>query len=97
MQEWITAVGEKTAYIERGSPWENGYIETFNARLRDDEAFARETCSRSKPIHDDVSSGRRFLGCSGKAKSTSFVSGPQAAPTKIRKAPITTRASTVYL
>src|SRR5262249_45646706 len=24
----------KTAYIERGSPWENGYIESFNARLR---------------------------------------------------------------
>ena len=26
----------KTAYIERGSPWENGYIESFNARLRDE-------------------------------------------------------------
>jgi len=30
------AVGAKTAYIERGSPWENGYIESFNARLRDE-------------------------------------------------------------
>jgi transposase InsO family protein len=30
-QAWITAVGAKTAYIERGSPWENGYIESFNA------------------------------------------------------------------
>jgi putative transposase len=29
-------VGAKTAYIERGSPWENGYIESFNARLRDE-------------------------------------------------------------
>ena len=28
--------GAKTAYIERGSPWENGYIESFNARLRDE-------------------------------------------------------------
>jgi transposase InsO family protein len=36
VQEWITAVGAKTAYIERGSPWENGYIESFNARLRDE-------------------------------------------------------------
>ena len=35
-QEWIAAVGAKTAYIERGSPWENGYIESFNARLRDE-------------------------------------------------------------
>jgi transposase InsO family protein len=32
VQEWIAAVGAKTAYIERGSPWENGYIESFNAR-----------------------------------------------------------------
>jgi hypothetical protein len=24
VREWITAVGAKTAYIERGSPWENG-------------------------------------------------------------------------
>jgi transposase InsO family protein len=33
VQEWIAAVGAKTAYIERSSPWENGYIESFNARL----------------------------------------------------------------
>ena len=36
VQEWIRAVGTKTAYIERGSSWENGYIESFNARLRDE-------------------------------------------------------------
>ena len=36
VQEWIAAVGVKTAYIEPGSPWENGYIESFNARLRDE-------------------------------------------------------------
>jgi putative transposase len=36
VQTWITAVGAKTAYIERGSPWENGFVESFNARLRDE-------------------------------------------------------------
>ena len=36
VQDWITAVGAKTAYIEPGSPWENGYVESFNARLRDE-------------------------------------------------------------
>src|SRR5262249_20975766 len=36
VQEWIAVAGAKTAYIERGSPWENGYIESFNARLRDE-------------------------------------------------------------
>ena len=36
VQDWVRAVGTKTAYIERGSPWENGFIESFNARLRDE-------------------------------------------------------------
>ncbi|ARN83975.1 transposase (plasmid) [Methylocystis bryophila] len=36
LQEWIAAVGAKTAYITPGSPWENGFIESFNARLRDE-------------------------------------------------------------
>jgi putative transposase len=34
VQDWIKAVGAKTAYIEPGSPWENGYCESFNARFR---------------------------------------------------------------
>ena len=36
VQDWIGAVGAKTAYIAPGSPWENGFIESFNARLRDE-------------------------------------------------------------
>ncbi len=36
VRKWIRAVGARTAYIEPGSPWENGYIESFNARLRDE-------------------------------------------------------------
>ncbi len=28
--------GAKTAYIEPGSPWENGYFESFNSKLRDE-------------------------------------------------------------
>ena len=36
VQEWIGAVGAKTAYITPGSPWENGFVESFNARLRDE-------------------------------------------------------------
>jgi putative transposase len=36
VQEWIKAVGAKTAYISPGSPWENGYVESFNARIRDE-------------------------------------------------------------
>lgn len=36
VRKWIAAVGAKTAYIAPGSPWENGFIESFNARLRDE-------------------------------------------------------------
>ena len=36
VQTWITAVGAKTAYIAPGSPWENGYVESFNSKLRDE-------------------------------------------------------------
>ena len=36
MRGWITAAGAKAAYIAPGSPWENGYVESFNARLRDE-------------------------------------------------------------
>ena len=36
VREWIAAVGAKTAYIERGSPWESGYCESFNSKFRDE-------------------------------------------------------------
>ncbi len=36
VRDWIGAVGAKTAYIEPGSPWENGYCESLNARFRDE-------------------------------------------------------------
>ena len=36
VREWIELVGAKTLFIEPGSPWENGYIESFNGKLRDE-------------------------------------------------------------
>ena len=36
VKKWIKAVGAKTAYIVPGSPWENGYCESFNGRFRDE-------------------------------------------------------------
>lgn len=36
VRDWIDAVGAKTAFIEPGSPWENGYCESFNSKLRDE-------------------------------------------------------------
>jgi putative transposase len=36
VREWIAVVGARTAFIEPGSPWENGYCESFNSKLRDE-------------------------------------------------------------
>jgi len=33
---WLDRIGVKTLFIEPGSPWENGYIESFNGKLRDE-------------------------------------------------------------
>ena len=36
VRSWIDQVGAKTLFIEPGSPWENGYVESFNGKLRDE-------------------------------------------------------------
>jgi transposase InsO family protein len=36
VREWLQRLGVKTLFIEPGSPWENGYIESFNGKLRDE-------------------------------------------------------------
>jgi putative transposase len=36
IRKWLTSLGVKTLFIEPGSPWENGYIESFNGKLRDE-------------------------------------------------------------
>ena len=41
VRNWLQRVGVKTLFIEPGSPWENGYIESFNGNLRD-ELLTRE-------------------------------------------------------
>jgi putative transposase len=70
VRRWIAAVGAHTAYLEPGSPWENGYCESFNARLRnellDGEIFHSlkeaqtviETCRR----HYNTARPRSALG-----------------------------------
>ena len=36
VREWLGKVGATTLYIEPGSPWEHGYVESFNGKLRDE-------------------------------------------------------------
>jgi len=36
VRQWLANVGAKTLYIEPGSPWESGFCESFNGKLRDE-------------------------------------------------------------
>jgi putative transposase len=57
-QDWIEAVGSKTTYITQGSPWESEFIESFNARLRD-ELLDGENFYSLKEVRLVVESWRR--------------------------------------
>ena len=43
VRRWIATVGASTAFIDPGSPWQNGYIESFNARLRGERLDAESS------------------------------------------------------
>ena len=36
VQKWLKASGVETLFVALGSPWENGYVESFNSKLRDE-------------------------------------------------------------
>lgn len=47
VKEWLSSAGIETLYIEPGSPWENGYCESFNSRFR--EEFLDQETFRTLP------------------------------------------------
>ncbi len=49
VRNWLKRLGARTLYIEPGSPWENGYCESFNGKLRD-ELLNRETFYTLKEV-----------------------------------------------
>jgi transposase InsO family protein len=42
IRSWMTGAGLETLYIASGSPWENGYAESFNSKVRDELLNAEE-------------------------------------------------------
>ena len=58
VRDWINAIGAKMAYIVPGSPWENGYCESFNARFRD-ELLNGEIFYSLKEAQIIIEQGRR--------------------------------------
>lgn len=46
VRNWLGKIGARTLYIEPGSPWENGYCESFNnGKLRDECGRRAERCA----------------------------------------------------
>jgi putative transposase len=43
VRRWLNRLGVKTLFVEPGSPWEDGYIESFNGKLRDELLKRRES------------------------------------------------------
>lgn len=58
LRAWIAAVGAKTGFIAPGSPWENGYCESFNSRFRD-ELLNTEVCFTSREAQILIERWRR--------------------------------------
>ena len=58
MRKWLGRLGVKTLFIEPGSPWENGYIESFNGKLRD-ELLDREVFTTLKEAKVLIEQWRR--------------------------------------
>jgi len=49
LRQWLKGLGSKSLYIEPGSPWENGYCESFNASCGTSCSMARSSTALRKP------------------------------------------------
>ena len=70
VRDWLDAVGAKTAFIEPCSPWENGYCESFNSKLRDGDRI------RSPKWRDLLLAGRGSRGDRGMARPLQYSAAP---------------------
>ena len=57
LQKWLGNAGTGTLFIEPGSPWENGYCECFNGKLRD-ECLNGEICYSLREARIQYRGGR---------------------------------------
>ena len=59
VRDWLSRLGVGTLLIEPGSPWENGYVESFNGKLRDEllngEVFY--TLKEAQVLNPEVAAG----------------------------------------
>jgi transposase InsO family protein len=63
MRAWLERISVRTLFIERGSPWENGYNESFNGKLSD-ELLDREICYSPREAEVLIEQWRRHCNTS---------------------------------
>jgi putative transposase len=92
VKQWLSAAGIQTLYIERGSPWENGYAESFNSRFRADflnrEIFRTlaeaQVLSEEHRLKHNHRRPHSSLGYKTPAQFAAEWSGESSAPTALR-------------
>ena len=90
MKAWIADVGARTAYIEKASPWENGYVESFNGKLRD-ELLNREVFNTLKEAQVLIEERRRHYNRVRPRSSLGYcLPAPETVP--IARSPISSGA-----
>ena len=77
MPEWLQALGVTTLFIEPASPWENGYIESFNGKLKD-ELLNGEIFNTLREAQMPIANWRRL--CNGLRPHSALVGGQPPAP-----------------
>lgn len=100
VRSWCTHAGTGTLFIEPGAPWQNGIVESFNGRLRDEllssETF--ETLAEAKYLVDRWRlhyNHRRPQRALGKVTPAAYAANCAAAP-PLRLAPLACAASPQY-
>jgi putative transposase len=95
VRAWLAEVGVRTLFIEPGSPWENGYVESFNGKLRDEllngEIFytlreAKVLVERWR-VHYNTRRPHSSLGYRPPAPEASLPSGPDRVASLLGPAP----------
>ena len=94
LREWLKNEGIKTLYIDPGSPWQNGFIESFHARLRE-ECLNREqlwTLTEARVVIEDW---RYKYNHIRPHRSLGYITPIQFAGLAIEACPLTLSASSV--
>lgn len=79
VRDLIAVVGARTAYIEPGSPWENGYCNSFNAKLRDEGPQRRKLLQPGR-----CEDHHRELAPALQPQAPAFIAGVSAPGSAIR-------------